>query len=120
RMMFSLMRTHNFYPPQYREMREQIQQAGAVTLLNEARPPIWEQVSEWMDRKGHIPNGDLCGIAGVDTLKASRMLKRWVEQGLLVADASGGKRKTRYFKPVADEEGTGVGSLSSVVDKGPA
>lgn len=70
-----------------------------MTLLNEERPPIWEQVSDWMDREGPIANSDLCQIAGLDTLKASKMLKRWVDQGLLVADPSRGKRNMVYSKP---------------------
>ncbi|MGJ7544970.1 RNA-binding domain-containing protein [Variovorax sp. LT1R16] len=99
RMMFSLMRANSLYPPQYREHRDQAQEAIVVTLLNEERPPIWEQVSDWMDREGPIANSDLCQIAGLDTLKASKMLKRWVDQGLLVADPSRGKRNMVYSKP---------------------
>lgn len=116
RMMFSLMRAGNLYPPQYRELRDQAQEAILVTLLNEERPPIWEQVSDWMDRHGPIANSDLCGIAGVDTLKASKMFKRWVEQGLLVADTSGGKRNTTYSKPVAEDETGAPGSLALAPD----
>lgn len=111
RMMFNVMRASNLYPPQYREMRDQAQESIVVTLLNEARPPIWEQVSDWIERNGPIANGDLCGIATVDTLKASKMFKRWVEQGLLVAYTSGGKRNTTYFKPAAE---SGAGTPSSL------
>ncbi|MFT4102248.1 MAG: ATP-binding protein [Burkholderiaceae bacterium] len=104
KMMFNLMRAENLYPPQYRALPEQAQEAVSVLLLNEARPPIWEQVSDWMDRHGPIANVDLCRLAGLDTLKASRQLKRWVEQGLLVADLSRGKRNMVYHKPVADAD----------------
>ncbi len=99
RMMFSLMRAGNLYPPQYREVRDQAQEAIVVTLLNEERPPMWEQVSDWMDRNGPINNGALCRIAGLDTLKASKLLQRWVLQGLLVSDDTRGKRNTVYRKP---------------------
>lgn len=99
RMMFSLMRAGNLYPPQYREMRDQAQEAIVVTLLNEERPPMWEQVSDWMDRNGPINNGALCRIAGLDTLKASKSLQRWVSQGLLISDDTRGKRNTVYRKP---------------------
>src|SRR6185312_8272350 len=112
RMMFNVMRASNLYPPQYREAKEEAQEAIVVTLLNEERPPIWEQVSDWMDRHGPIANGDLCRIANVDTLKASKMFKRWVEQGLLVADTSGGKRNTTYSKPASKVESTGPDSLA--------
>ena len=98
-MMFSLMRAGNLYPPQYREVRDQAQEAIVVTLLNEERPPVWEQVSDWMDRNGPINNSALCQIAGLDTLKASKLLQRWVVQGLLVSDDTRGKRNTVYRKP---------------------
>ncbi|MDZ7921431.1 ATP-binding protein [Rhodoferax sp.] len=99
RMMFSLMRAGNLYPPQYREIRDQAQEAIVVTLLNEERPPVWEQVSDWMDRNGPISNGALCQITGLDTLKSSKQLQKWVVQGLLVSDDTRGKRNTVYRKP---------------------
>lgn len=101
RMMFTVMQANCLYPPQYRELREQAQEAVVVTLLNEERPPVWEQVSDWMDRNGPISNGELCAIAGLDTLKASKLLKRWVEQGLLTPDPTKGKRNMVYLKPEA-------------------
>ena len=93
------MRAANLFPPFFRENRDVAQSAVVVTLLNEERPPIWEQVSDWIERNGPIANGDLCRIAGVDTLRASKMLRRWVEQGVLQRDDSGGKRHTIYRKP---------------------
>jgi len=101
RMMFSLMRANSLYPPQYQELHGQAQEAVMVTLLNEERTPIWEQVSDWMDRHGPIGNRQLCAISGLDTLKASRLLKRWVEQGLLEADRTRAKRNMVYLKPLA-------------------
>lgn len=112
RTMFNLMRAGNLYPPQYRELRDQAQEAILVTLLNEERPPIWEQVSDWMDRHGPIANSDLCQIAGLDTLKASKMLKRWVEQGLLAGDPTRGKRNMVYVKPTAQAEASGPDLLA--------
>lgn len=85
-------------------MREQVQEAVAVTLINEERPPVWEQVNDWIDRNGPIANSELCQIANVDTLKASKMLKRWVEQGVLVADPTRAKRNMVYNKPVEIED----------------
>lgn len=119
RMMFSLMRAGNLYPPQYRELRDQAQEAILVTLLNEERPPVWEQVSDWMDRHGPIANSDLCQIAGLDTLKASKMLKRWVEQGLIAADPSRGKRNMVYHKPAASPDESTPGLLASDEDNNP-
>lgn len=104
RMMFSVMQANNLYPPVYREMREQAQEAVAVTLINEERPPIWKQVNNWIERNGPIANSDLCKIATVDTLTASKMLKRWVDQGVLVADPTRAKRNMVYYKPVERED----------------
>lgn len=111
KMMFSLMRAGKLYPPLYRELREQAQEAISVTLLNEESPPIWAQVSDWIDRNGPIANSDLCAIAELDTLRASKLLKRWVEQELLVRDASRGKRYIVYSK-LAAEGPAPLGSLS--------
>ena len=119
RMMFTVMRAHSLYPPQYRELREQAQEAIMVTLLNEERPPIWEQVSDWMDRNGPLSNGELCAISGLDTLKASKLLKRWVIQGLLVPDATRAKRNMVYLKPESSD-GIEPDLLSSPLDNKPA
>lgn len=63
------------------------------------RPTIWDEVSDWIDRNGALANADLCRIAGIDTLKASKMLKAWVDQGILVQQAAAAKRYTTYIKP---------------------
>lgn len=73
-----------------------------VTLRNEESPPVWEQVSDWIDRHGSIGNADLCQIASLDTLRASKLLKRWVDQGVLVADPTKAKRNMVYYKPLQD------------------
>lgn len=97
-------------------MPDQAQEAVSVWLLNEARPPIWEQVSDWMDRHGPIGNADLCQLARLDTLKASKQLRRWVDQGLLVADLSRGKRNMVYRKPMAGAGGDEPDLLSRARD----
>lgn len=119
RMMFAEMRAANLYPPFYSEKRDAAQPSVVVSLLNEERPPIWEQVSDWMDRNGPLGNSDLCQMAAVDTLKASKILKRWVEQGVLLRDDSGGKRHTVYRKPVPGSDAEATTSLSLPLDNGP-
>lgn len=119
-MMFAEMRAANLYPPFYGENRDTAQPSVTVTLRNEERPPIWEQVSDWVDRNGALANSDLCQIAGVDTLRASKMLKRWVEQGVLLRDDSGGKRHTVYRKPTPDSDAGKEASLSLPLDNGRA
>ena len=115
RMMFQVMREHSLYPPPYLERRDRVQQTVIVTLLNEERPPIWEQVSDWMEQHGPIGNSQLCRIANLDTLKASNQLRRWVEQGLLVADPTRAKRNALYSKPASAVD-AGQDLLISVPD----
>lgn len=108
RMMFATMRENRLYPPLYLENQDAAQPTVTLILWNEERPPVWEQVSDWIDRNGPIANADLCKIADIDTLKASKLLKRWVAQGVLVADTTTGKRNRVYRKP---SSGTPDGEL---------
>lgn len=103
-MMFAEMATAHLYPPQYRQNTESATESITVTLLNMERPTIWDEVSDWIDRNGAVANADLCRIAGVDTLKASKMFKAWVEQGLLDPLTDRGKRNMAYVKPARAAE----------------
>ena len=87
-----------------------------MILLNEERPAIWEQVGDWIDRFGFITNHDVCKIANIDTLKASRILKRWVENGTLTVDMSQGKRRARYRKRGVENDEVPIFSLSTLPD----
>jgi ATP-dependent DNA helicase RecG len=98
-MMFAEMATAHLYPPQYRQITETATESITVTLLNMERPTIWDEVSDWIDRNGAVANADLCRIAGVDTLKASKMFKAWVDQGVLEQLTVTAKRYTSYVKP---------------------
>ncbi len=82
-MMFAQMAQADLYEPLYREQLDAAVPTLLVTLLNEERPPLWVQVSDWVERNGPIANADVCRIADVDTLKASKMLRAWVDRGLL-------------------------------------
>jgi ATP-dependent DNA helicase RecG len=57
-------------------------------------------VSDWIDREGSINNAKLCEIAAVDTLKASKLLATWRDQGLLVPLPDRGKKNSAYTKPI--------------------
>jgi ATP-dependent DNA helicase RecG len=109
-MMFALMQKSGLFPPMYRELREHAQEALVVSLSNEEQPPVWTQVSDWIDRKRPISNNVLCEIAGLDTLNASKLLKKWVAQGM-VADQTRAKRNMVYTK--ADIEGSSNQELLS-------
>jgi len=118
-MMFSQMKASGLFPPRYIVNTEAEQASVTVILLNEERPTFWEQVSDWLDRNGAIGNRDLCKITGLDTLKASKLLIRWVEQGLLVPTESTGKRNRRYLKPVPEVPDTLVTLFSNRGDNKP-
>jgi ATP-dependent DNA helicase RecG len=98
-MMFAEMAAARLYPPQYRQTLDSQVESVTVTLLNLERPTAWDEVSHWIDSHGSIANADLRRIAAVDTLKASKMLATWVEQGLLAVLPGRGKRNTAYVKP---------------------
>ena len=105
RMMFGEMLAAHLYPPQYRQTLDTAVEGVAVTLLNEERPPAWVEVSDWIDRNGPIANADVCRIAAVDTLRASKMLRAWVDRGLLVPLPGRSRSQAAYRKPgLADEQ----------------
>lgn len=99
RMMFAEMAQAELYPPQYRQGTESEVETVTVTLFNAARPSTWDVVSDWLDRHGTIANADLVRIAGIDTLKASKQLVAWRDQGLLMAVPGRAKRNMAYRKP---------------------
>ena len=99
KMMFAEMASAKLYPPRYRQNTEAAVESVTVTLLNLERPSVWDEVSHFIDTQGEIANKDLCKIANVDTLKASRMLAAWEEQGMLNRMPDRAKRNTAYFKP---------------------
>lgn len=98
-MMFAEMSQADLYPPQYRQQTDAAVECVTVTLFNAKRPSAWDEVSDWIDRHGSIANADVVRIAGVDTLKASKMLTIWREQGLLLALPGRAKRNMAYTKP---------------------
>ena len=106
KMMFAEMAQAKLYPPQYRQNTETAVESITVTLLNLERPTVWDEVSHWIDKHGAITNAELCKIANIHTLSASRMLKVWVDQGVLVQLPDRAKRNMAYTKPAqpADQQ----------------
>jgi ATP-dependent DNA helicase RecG len=99
KMMFAEMAAAQLYPPQYSQNTDKAVESVTVILLNHERPSIWDEVSHWIDMHGEIANSDLRDIAKIDTLEASRMLKAWVEQGVLMQVPDRAKRNMAYVKP---------------------
>lgn len=119
KMMFAEMATAKLYPPQYRQNPDAAVETVTVTLFNLERPSAWDEVSDWIDREGSIQNAKLCEIAKVDTLKASRMLVAWRDQGLLVPLPGRAKRNMAYTKPTKDD-GESPSLLSELEDNNTA
>jgi len=114
RMMFAEMALANLYPPQYRQNTGAEVESVTVTLLNLKRPSAWDEVSDWIDRRGSIANADVVQIAKIDTLKASKLLAAWREQGLLQPLPGRGKRNMAYTKV---SQGADTGSLLSGLEE---
>ena len=61
-----------------------------------------------MERNGPIANADVCRIASVDTLKASKMLRGWVDRGLLEPLPGRVRSNAAYRKPTQADEQLGL------------
>jgi ATP-dependent DNA helicase RecG len=79
-----------------------------VTLFNLERPSAWDEVSDWIDREGFIQNAKLCEIARVDTLKASKMLRAWVDRGLLELLPGRVRSNAAYRRPAQSDQQLGL------------
>lgn len=116
-MMFAQMAHANLYEPLYREQLDGAVPTLLVTLLNEERPPLWVQVSDWIDREGPLTNSKLRAISGLDTLAASRQLRQWVAQGVLVALPAASRQQASYTKPELVSPGEMADPLFFGLDK---
>lgn len=101
RMMFSMMDAAGLYPPLYFSRATTGRDSVLVVLRNEARPSVWNQVSQFLDRHGYIGNAEVRRIMrSEDTLKASKALRDWVSRGLLtIANPDAAKQHRRYARP---------------------
>ena len=100
KMMFGTMHQADLYPPLYFSHSTTGLDAVTVVLLNLNRPGIWEQVGDYIDKQGSIANSQVREILGTDdTLKVSKLLKEWVEKGLLVVEnPQAGLLGKRFFE----------------------
>ena len=101
--------------PQFEVRRDEVAKGGIVrdAALHER---VCGEVSDWLDRHGTIANADVVRITGVDTLRASKLLVAWREQGLLAALPGRAKRNMAYAKPQAPEIADPGALFSGVVD----
>ncbi len=107
-MMFGEMAAAKLYPPRYRQNIETAVETLSLTLFNEDRPAVWTEVNDWVERNGPIANADVCRIADVDTLKASKMLRAWVDRGLLEPLSGRVRSNAAYRKPSQVEDLLGL------------
>lgn len=69
-----------------------------VVLFNEHTPAEWEKVKEFLETNRYIANREAREITGIVQLdKMSKMLSKWVKQGLLIKiSPDGSAKKTKY------------------------
>ena len=106
RMMFDTMWQSQLYLPIYLTRPQMHKDAVLVVILNEHRPTVWDQVSDFIDQHGSITNKEVRKlIVGGDVLGASKQLREWVQKGLLVVvNAKAAKQHRRYSKPSTPPE----------------
>lgn len=96
--MFKVMKEHNLYEPLYfpPTLRPN---TVLLILFNLQKIEFWDTVSKYLDENYRITNKEARGITAVsDTIKMSRLLKLWVDKGLLEKVDSKFKGRVFYRK----------------------
>jgi ATP-dependent DNA helicase RecG len=101
RMMFDVMDRAKLYLPIFFTQPDIPRDAVEVVLLNQARPSTWDQVQHFLRDHKTIGNAEVRRILRTDNpVKASKLLKSWLDAGLLVAaNPEVGARLRRYRLP---------------------
>lgn len=103
-MMFQTMDAAGLYPPLYLTRATTRRDNVLVVLFNENRPSVWDQVSEYLVKNGSIANAEVRQILRTDdALKASKLLKAWVDRGLLVVTNPQAARQHRRYRRAEGE-----------------
>jgi ATP-dependent DNA helicase RecG len=94
----------NLYPPVFFTYPH-LQDSVRVVLINTIRATEWDKVSHYLTKEEkYVTNEKVRRIVGnPDTSKVSRLLKKWVEQGLLIKIDTGAKKTVKYRLPADDE-----------------
>lgn len=94
--IFSVMREHNLYDPQYSPPSAH-PNTVLLVLLNLQKVEFWDTVSNYLDQHFRITNHTAREITGIrDTLKMSRLLRAWCERDLL--EKIGTAKKNCFYK----------------------
>lgn len=94
------MHAEGLYPPVFRTYPE-THNTVDVILLNEHTPSEWEKVREYLEANTYITNKEAREITGVVQLHTmSRLLSKWVQQGLILrVNSDAGTKKMKYKLP---------------------
>ena len=97
------MKAQKLYPPTYSTWPTKdelgFKYYVKVKLLKENTPSEWEKVESYLKENNYISNAQAREVADVEQMTSmSKMLKRWVQQGLIekVVNSSKSTRDTRY------------------------
>jgi len=96
----------NLYPPVFFTYPH-LQDAVRVVLFNTLRSTEWDKVMNYLSsQERYVTNEKVRAIIGnPDTAKVSRILKKWVSQGLLVKLDRGAKKTVSYRLPIDNKQG---------------
>ncbi|MFA5799517.1 MAG: RNA-binding domain-containing protein [Candidatus Peribacteraceae bacterium] len=104
--MFEVMREQNLYEPLYLPPALR-PNTVLLILLNLQKIEYWDTVSKYLDEHYRITNAAAREITGVhDVLKMSRLLRTWVEKGLL--EKIGKVKKNVYYRKPGQEVPKGL------------
>ncbi|HVC97800.1 MAG TPA: ATP-binding protein, partial [Pirellulales bacterium] len=97
-MMLGTMQKTGLYPPLYRTRPDVELEAVIVTLFNEVRPSVWEQVSDLIDQHGSIGNAEVRQLLDTEnTVAASKQIRKWIDRGQLrLLNPGAAKQHRRY------------------------
>ncbi len=105
RAMRAEMQAKDLYPPLFWSYPH-TQDSVRVILLNEHRADEWEKISFYLSNHAYLSNEEARTLTGVvHRDKMSRLLNKWVSQGVLVKNipSTGYVRGTRYKLPDSRE-----------------
>ncbi len=99
------MERGNLYPPVFLTYPV-LQDSVRVILFNTIRASEWDKVSYYLSHNEKYVTNETVRkvIQNMDTSKVSRILKKWVDKGLLIKVDTGAKKTVKYRLPVDEEQ----------------
>lgn len=111
--MFKVMKEQNLYEPLFSPPTLR-PNTVLLLLLNMHKIEYWDTVSKYLDENYRIINKKAREITGVDdVLKMSRLLRGWVEKGLL--EKIGKAKKDSYYRKPGQEIPKGLFSRGLII-----